>query len=93
MIVKTVINTKAQHASGHACTVQKSRRPKLININLPGRWSLCRCSLEEILERQLFIPSRAFPKFSVLDKVLAGCKKPQVAACGMLCRSALRCIF
>jgi len=34
-----------------------------------------RCSVEEILERQLFIRSRGFATFSRNEKALAGCKK------------------
>jgi len=34
-----------------------------------------RCSMEEILERQLLIQSRAFATFSTTEKALAGRKK------------------
>jgi len=44
-----------------------------------GHKSLFRCSLEEIMERQLIIRSRASGKFSAIEKALTGHKK---SSCG-----------
>ena len=76
-----------------ACTTQKARRAKLININSPrAAKSLFRHSVKEIMKGQVIIRSRAFATFSATEfsgaarRDLAGRMWP---AGRMLCRPAL----
>ena len=75
-----------------ACTTQKARRAKLININSPRAASLFCHSVEEILKGQVIIRSRAFATFSATEfsraarKDLAGRMWP---AGRMLCRPVI----
>ena len=61
----------------------ESSKGQIININLPRAanvyfiwmWKF-RCSVEEILERQLLLRAQAFATFSTIEKTLADLKKP-----------------
>jgi len=79
MILVTLIKSAEQ-----ACTTQKARKAKLININSPRAAKVYFVIVEEILKGQVITRSRAFATFSATEFLQAACGPRAVCCAGLV---------